>query len=139
MRNLLFVLALLPSVAATQPAPVLPPADSIFLRAHDLVSTGRGTAGRMLADSILDNAPPGTPRHADALFWSGALAETDTIAEQRYAELIIEYPQSDRVEDALLRLALLEVARGSQDSALLYARRLVDQRPESRFRAETSR
>ncbi|MDQ3673475.1 MAG: hypothetical protein M3365_03740, partial [Gemmatimonadota bacterium] len=92
--------------------------DTMFLRARRLVADGNGAAGRALADSLLAAATPGTPRYAEALFWRASVASTAAAAERDYRLLSIEYPLSPRAEEALLRLAQLEMARGDRSLAL---------------------
>ena len=112
--------------------------DTMFLRARRLVTDGNGAAGRALADSLLAAATPGTTRYAEALFWRASLASTAAAAERDYRLLSIEYPLSPRAEDALLRLAQLELARGDRALALKHLERLTLEHPASPARARTS-
>jgi len=97
-------LVLLPITAhAQQPTP----ADTMFLHAHRLVSQGQGAAGRALIDSLLGTMPPGSPEHAEGLFWRAVTAAKAEDAERDYLRIVIEYPLSSRAEDALIRLAEL--------------------------------
>ena len=112
--------------------------DTMFLRARRLVADGNGAAGRALADSLLSAATPGTMRYAEALFWRASVASTAAAAERDYRVLSIEYPLSPRAEDALLRLAQLELARGDRALALKHLERLTLEHPDSPARARTS-
>ncbi len=112
--------------------------DTMFLRARRLVADGNGAAGRALADSLLSAATPGTLRYAEALFWRASVAPTAAAAERDYRMLSIEYPLSPRAEDALLRLAQLELARGDRDLALKHLERLTLEHPASASRARAS-
>lgn len=112
--------------------------DSMFLRARRLVADGNGAAGRALADSLLTAATPGTLRYAEALFWRASVAPTAAAAERDYRMLSIEYPLSPRAEDALLRLAQLELARGDRALAIKHLERLTLEHPASPSRARAS-
>ena len=112
--------------------------DTMFLRARRLVADGNGAAGRALADSLLAAATPGTLRYAEALFWRASVAATAAAAERDYRMLSIEYPLSPRAEDALLRLAQLELARGDRALALKHLERLTLEHPASAARARAS-
>lgn len=122
--------------------------DATFSRARQLVVNGNGAAGRLLIDSVITATPPDSPVYGDALYWRAALAATNTDAESDYRRLIVEYPLSSHVGDALFALAQLENARGDKAAAtthlgqfladnpdrperpratLLYARLLLDQ------------
>lgn len=112
--------------------------DTMFLRARRLVADGNGAAGRALADSLLSAATPGTLRYAEALFWRASVAPTAAAAERDYRMISIEYPLSPRAEDALLRLAQLELARGDRALALKHLERLTLEHPASPARARAS-
>ena len=112
--------------------------DTMFLRARRLVTDGNGAAGRALVDSLLAAATPGTMRYAEALFWRASVAPTAAAAERDYRMLSIEYPLSPRAEDALLRLAQLELARGDRELALKHLERLTLEHPASAARARAS-
>ena len=130
MRRLsLFVFLLL--VAASSPAfaqdgtTPASPNDSLFKRARRLVAEGNGAAGRTMVDSILHRYTEGSADYGDALYWHGALAETAAEAERDYRRVIVEYPSSAYVDDALLAIAELEQARGDRAAALAHLQRFV--------------
>jgi hypothetical protein len=120
---------------STAAPPSLPATDSIFKRARRLVSDGNGPAGRAIVDSMLRASPEGTPPYGDALFWRGALAETAADAERDYRRVVVEYPLSPYVDDALLSLAELEQARGDREAAFQHLQRFVREHPASPARA----
>lgn len=132
----LFTIATPEMSAAQQPDSAV--TDTMFLRARRLVADGNGAAGRALADSLLSAATPGTLRYAEALFWRASVAPTAAAAERDYRMLSIEYPLSPRAEDALLRLAQLELARGDRALALKHLERLTLEHPASPARARAS-
>ncbi|HEX9484489.1 MAG TPA: SPOR domain-containing protein [Gemmatimonadaceae bacterium] len=133
LRNHLLLAAgmLLPAIvsaAAQSPSSV---ADSVFRRARKLVSDGNGQAGRAVVDSILHASEDGSPAYGNALYWRGALAETAAEAERDYRTVIVEYPLSPYVDDALLAMADLESARGDRAGALQHLQRFVREHPVS--------
>ena len=100
-----------------------------------MVSDGNGAAGRALVDSMLRAASEGTRAYGDALYWRGALAETAADAERDYRKVIVEYPLSPYVADALLSLAELEQARGDRAAAFQHLQRFVREHPIGPLRA----
>lgn len=131
MRYLLVMLIAVSTVGAqktgTVPASTrtVPGSDSVFLNAQRLVNEGRGTEGRSIVDSMFRQAAPGTPAQAEALFWRATLATTAAEAERDYRQITVEHPLSRRAEDALLRLAQLELQRGERTLALAHLDRLL--------------
>ncbi|MGH7721197.1 MAG: SPOR domain-containing protein [Gemmatimonadaceae bacterium] len=126
-----------PSPAVSQQADSVP-TDTIFLRAQRLVAEGQGDAGRALVAQRLTAATPGTPGFVEALYWRGVLAATAADAERDYKRIIIEFPVSHRAEDALLRLAQLELARGDRAQAMQHLERLILEHPDGRSHARAS-
>lgn len=113
-------------------------ADAVYARAQTLVSEGQGAQGRALVDSMYRISAPSSGERAEALFWRATLAATAADAERDYRAIVVDHATSPRVEDALLRLAQLELARGDRDGALRHLRRLSAEYPGSRQRARTS-
>jgi cell division septation protein DedD len=111
--------------------------DSLFRRAEQLVQDGRGEAGRALVDTLLAASRPGSPQHAQALYWRASLASDAAEAERGYRRVIVEYAATRWAGDALLNLAQLELARGEQEQALVHLYRFEREHPthESRARA----
>lgn len=99
--------------------------DTLYRRAQRLVNEGKGDQGRTIVDSLLKAASPGSPAYADALFWRASLATTSAEAERDYRQITVDFPLSPRTEDALLRLAQLELQRGDRSAALAHLERLV--------------
>lgn len=112
--------------------------DPVYARAQALVSEGQGAAGRALVDSMYRATAPGSGERAEALFWRASLAPTAADAERDYRAIVVDHATSSRVEDALLRLAQLELARGDRDGALGHLRRLATEFPGSGQSARTS-
>ncbi|MFN2399784.1 MAG: SPOR domain-containing protein [Gemmatimonadaceae bacterium] len=137
MRLILTVLVLLPSLLRAQAADTSAP-DTVFLRAQRMVADGKADAGRALVHAQMLNAPTGSPRYVEALFWRGALAATAADAERDFRLIIIDYPLSRWSEEALLRLAQLELTRGDRRQALAHLERLALERPSSASRPRAS-
>jgi cell division protein FtsN len=112
--------------------------DTIFVRAQRMASEGQGDAARALVQHEIDISPAGSPHYVDALYWRAVVAATAADAERDLRRIIIEYPLSPRNEDALLRLAQLEMTRGENDQALTHLQRLVIDHPTSPSRARAS-
>jgi cell division protein FtsN len=124
------------SLAAAQ-APAHP-ADPIFVRAQTLVSDGNGVAGRALIDSVIAKTPPTSQLYPQALFWRATLAANAADAESDYKHIVVDYPLAPQAEDALLRLAQLELARGDRDGALGHLQRIPRDYPRSKSLARAS-
>jgi cell division protein FtsN len=133
--SFVLILALASVVRAqdsTAKAPVVqPPVDSVLQRATQLVGEGHAAEGRALVDSVLAVTPQGTPQYAEVLFTKASLAATAFETERDYRRVTVEYPSSPRSDDALLRLAQLELARGDKDEAKQHLMRLDRDRPAS--------
>jgi cell division protein FtsN len=119
-------------------AQVTVPSDPVYRRAQAMVNDGNAAGGRALVDSMLALAAPGSNEFAEGLYWRAVLASTAAEAEMDYRRIIVEYPLSPRVEDVLLRLAQLEVARANYDAALQHLTRLTREHPEGASRARAS-
>lgn len=114
------------------------PADPIFVRAQALVSDGNGVAGRALIDSVISKTPPTSQLYPQALFWRATLAANAADAESDYKHIVVDYPLAPQAEDALLRLAQLELARGDRDGALNHLQRIPRDYPRSKSLARAS-
>jgi cell division protein FtsN len=114
------------------------PVDPVYRRAQTLVNDGNAAAGRALIDSMFAVAAPGSNDYAEAVYWRAVLASTAAEAEADYRRIVVDYPRSPRVEDALIRLAQLEIARANYDGALRHLNQLATEHPESPARARAS-
>src|SRR5579863_7002736 len=134
--RLFFVLIVLASsvvraqdtTAAAAPI-VADPADSVLRRAEQMVGEGHAAEGRAIVDSVLAATQPGTPRYAEVLFTKASLSATAAETERDYRRVTVEYPSSPRSDDALLRLAQLELARGDKEEARKHLMLLDRDRP----------
>src|SRR5215203_999597 len=133
LKRLWFGLALIAPMAAG--AQSTTPVNPAYKRAQALVNDGNTAGGRAVIDSMISIAPPGSNEYAEGVYWRAVLATTAADAEMDYRRLVVDYPQSPRVDDALIRLAQLEIARAQYDGALRHLTRLTSEHPESPARA----
>jgi cell division protein FtsN len=126
----------LATVTAAQAPPR--PTDPVFARAQALVSDGNGVAGRALIDSVIAATQPTARLYPEALFWRATLAANAADAESDYKHIVVDYPLAPQAEDALLRLAQLELARGDRDGALSHLQRIPRDYPRSKSLARAS-
>jgi cell division protein FtsN len=110
----------------------------VYLRAQALVNDGNVTAGRALVDSMISIAAAGSNEYAEGVYWRAVIAATAADAEMDYRRLVVDFPNSPRAEDALIRLAQLEIARANYDGALKHLARLASEHPDSPGRARAS-
>ena len=106
-----------------------PKVEPVFIRAQQMVTAGQDAAGRAVIDSVLAVTTEGTPRYAEALFWRATLSTTAAGAERDYRRIAVEYPLSPRAQDALFRLAQLEMTRGDRASARTHLERIQREHP----------
>lgn len=125
------IFVFVPSLSRAQSGP-----DSVaYRRAQTLVNDGNATAGRAIVDSLIARAAPGTNAYAEGVYWRAVLSATASDAEMDYRRIVVDYPLSPRVEDTLLRLAQLELARADYDGALQHLNRLTLEHPAGVTRA----
>ena len=114
------------------------PVNPVYKRAQTLVNDGNAAGARVLIDSMIAVAAPGSNDYAEAVYWRAVLAATAAEAETDYRRIVVEYRNSPRVEDALIRLAQLEIARANYDAALRHLTQLATEHPGSPARARAS-
>lgn len=129
------ILALCPVVATAQGTTGLNP---VYRRAQTMVNDGNAAQGRALVDSMIAVTAPGSNNYAEGIYWRAVLAATAADAEMDYKRIVVDYPLSPRVEDALIRLAQLEIARANYDGALRHLNRLATEHPQSPVRARAA-
>src|SRR5688500_2271277 len=113
-------------------------AEAAFAKAQELASDGNTAAGRALIDSIIRTTTPASPIYPQALYWRATLATSAAEAESDYRHIVVDYPLAPHAEDALLRLAQLELARGDKDDALLHLQRIPRDYPRSKSLARAN-
>lgn len=116
--------------ARPQGAPAATVDSAAFERARQMVLGGNAVAGRALADSLVQAAPPSSPAYGDALYWRATIAATAADAERDYRRIIIEYPLAPHAGDALLALAQLEMSRGDRSAATAHLQRFLLEFPQ---------
>jgi len=121
---------------AATPAPAAE--DEVFERARRLVAAGQGDTGRNLIESELKAADSGSARYVEALYWRAVLATTAADAERDLRTIVIDYPLSPESDDALMRLAQLEMTRGEHEQAIGHLERVVREHPRSASRPRAS-
>ena len=127
----MMILGFVPALSQAQSG-----ADSVaYRRAQTLVNDGNATVGRAIVDSLIARAAPGSNAYAEGLYWRAVLSATASDAEMDYRRIVVDYPLSPRVEDTLLRLAQLELARADYDGALQHLNRLTLEHPAGVTRA----
>jgi cell division protein FtsN len=114
------------------------PTDPVFVRAQALVSDGNGAAGRALIDSVIAATQPTARLYPEALYWRASLASNAADAESDYKHIVVDYPLAPQAEDALLRLAQLELARGDREGALVHLQRIQRDYPRSKSLARAN-
>ncbi len=122
------------AVAQTPPRPT----DPVFVRAQALVSDGNGVEGRALIDSVIKATSPTARLYPEALFWRASLASNAAAAESDYKHIVVDYPLAPQAEDALLRLAQLELSRGDREGALIHLQRIPRDYPRSKSLARAN-
>lgn len=125
------VMMLVPVLSQAQGSPD----SAAYRRAQTLVNDGNAATGRAIVDSMIARAAPGTNAYAEGLYWRAVLSATAADAEMDYRRIVVDYPLSPRVEDVLLRLAQLELARADYDGALKHLNRLTLEHPTGVTRA----
>src|ERR1700682_3031283 len=112
--------------------------DAGFVWAPAVVGDGNGVAGRALVNSVIAATPPTARLYPEALYWRASLASNAADAESDYKHIVIDYPLAPQAEDALLRLAQLELARGDREGALIHLQRIPRDYPRSKSLARAS-
>jgi hypothetical protein len=110
--------------------------DAVFQRAVRMASDGDLAGARALADSVLIASPEGSVPYVEALFRRATFALSADSARRDYLRIALEYSLAPRAEDALLRLAQMEIARGDRAAAKKYLDRLALEHADGRLRAQ---
>jgi len=103
-----------------------------------MASDGNIVGGRALIDSVVKATSPTSPVYPQALYLRATLATNAADAESDYRHIVVDYPLAPQAEDALLRLAQLELARGDRDDALAHLQRIPRDYPRSKSIARAS-
>ncbi|HVF39223.1 MAG TPA: SPOR domain-containing protein [Gemmatimonadaceae bacterium] len=122
------MICVVPAIVSAQGTTGINP---VYRKAQALVNDGNPTVGRALVDSMMAIAAPGSNEYAEAVYWRAVLAPTTAEAELDYRRIVVEYPLSPRVADALIRLAQLDITRANYDGAVRHLNRLALEHPQS--------
>jgi len=109
--------------------------DSAFQRAQRLANDGDLASARAIADSALNASTEGSATYVEALFRRATFAASTDAARRDYLRIALEYALAPRAEDALLRLAQIEIARGDRATAKRHLERLVLEHADGKLRA----
>lgn len=93
---------------------------------------GAGVAGILLVVAVtaaLAFWPQHTEAGDEALYWSATMSSAPAAAERDLVDLVRRYPTSRRIDDALLRLAQLQMGRGDRPAALATLAQLASHQP----------
>lgn len=112
------------------------PAELALQRAQRLAGDGDVPGAQAIADSVLAGSADGSATYVEALYRRATFAESADAARRDYLRVAVEYSLSPRAEDALLRLAQLEMTRGDRSSAKRYLERLAIEHADGRLRAQ---
>ena len=99
--------------------------DSMLVRVRTLVDAGNFAAAKGLADSALVVVTEGTARYGDVLYWRSLATRIPNEARRDLVRVAIEYPNSARFPNALVKLAEMERAAGDRASARRRLERVV--------------
>lgn len=120
-----FAAVLIAALSATLNAQQLPPgADSAIARAARLAANADSSGARKVLDSLASKGESHLVR-AEATYHLSQLASTAADREAILSGLVIDYPFSPRLPDALLGLGTLELARNDRDRAVQHLSRYL--------------
>jgi len=112
--------------------------DSTLVVARRLASEGQADSARSLVRAMLGRTSPTDSAYPSALFTAGVIAGDVDSARMYFRRVSIEYSNSPRAGDALLRLAQLAFATNDFSGAARTARRVVFDFPLSDVRLEAA-
>jgi hypothetical protein len=125
-----------PMLDAQYSGPVSPAAQAVFTRAQGLAQNGSGAAARLLVDSVIAASSSDSPVYPEALYLRAQFAAAPADAERDYRHLIVDYPLSPHVGDALLAVGHFEMARGDRAAAEMHLQRFIAENPGDSTRAQ---
>ncbi|HET7041015.1 MAG TPA: SPOR domain-containing protein [Gemmatimonadales bacterium] len=136
MREGIFGAAVL--CAALPLRPCAAQSDPRLVAAVRLAQDGQGDSARAMVKRVLDATPVADPLYAEALYASGVVAASTTEMERQFQRLVVEHNGSAWADDALLRLAQLNFARGDLAAVTRNAERLASDYPGSEVLPQTA-
>ena len=105
--------------------------DPRLVAAVRLAQDGQGDSARAAVKRIMDATPVADPLYAEALYTSGVVAASTTEMERQFQRLVVEHNGSPWADNALLKLAQLNFARGDLAGVTRNAERLASDYPQS--------
>ena len=138
LRSALLAFAVIGTGLRAQDSAATNVRDTLYVRAQRLVNEGKGDQGRAMVDSLLKASAPGSAAYAEGLFWRATLATTSAEAERDYRQITVDFPLSPRTQDALLRLAQMEIQRGDRALALAHLQRIVRENATGTIKARAA-
>ena len=105
--------------------------DPRLVAAVRLAQDGQGDSARAAVKRIMDATPVADPLYAEALYTSGVVAASTTEMERQFQRLVVEHNGSPWADNALLKLAQLNFARGDLAAVTRNAERLASDYPQS--------
>ena len=105
--------------------------DPRLVAAVRLAQDGQGDSARATVKRIMDATPVADPLYAEALYTSGVVAASTTEMERQFQRLVVEHNGSPWADNALLKLAQLNFARGDLAGVTRNVERLASDYPQS--------
>ncbi len=112
-------------------------ADDVLIRVRRYTANDVAAA-RALVDSLVATLPASATAMSEALFAKASIAPSAVEAEREYGRIVKDYKFSNRVPDALMRLALLERARNNRVMALRHLEQLLRDHSDAPVRSRAS-
>lgn len=134
MRSIRSLLVLL-AIAATAAARVDAQTDARLVTAVKLAQDGQADSARAITRALLTKIPASDTLYPQVLFTAAAVSATSPEMEKALRRIIVEYPSSEWVDDALLRLAQIDYAGGDVGGAAEKLERLRTDFPNSALMA----
>lgn len=116
---------------ALQPGHAAAQTDPRLIAAVRLAQEGQADSARGITRDLLGRLPITDTLYPQALFAAAAVAATAPEMEKALRRIVVEYPSSEWVDDALLRLAQLDYGGGDVQGAAQKLERLKNDFPTS--------
>jgi hypothetical protein len=113
-------------------------ADSAITRAQQLASDNDSAGGRKILDSLLKVRTASPMLRAEATYWLSRYTSPVAERERLLSALIVDYPFSPRIPNALYELGMLELTHSEREKAALHLGRFLTTSPEDSNRVSAS-
>lgn len=131
LRSAALVLRLATVVLASAAAPAAAQSDARLVAAVKLAQEGQADSARAITRALLTRIPASDTLYPQVLFAAASVSATSPDMEKALRRIVVEYPSSEWVDDALLRLAQLDYAGGDVAGAAEKLERLRTDFPNS--------